>query len=127
MFERLKGIINNSYSNISNFKVACIVEMCDGKTFEGVNVENPSFKDGQIVVPKCEEHCNWCSYNEYDKKATFKCDEIIEKSKNGEITDANAISMILGKVCIMSECGWIPDRIVDKLSEMSRFFCNHMG
>ena len=59
--------------------------------------------------------------------ATFKCDEIIEKSKNGEITDANAISMVLGKVCIMSECGWIPDRIVDKLSDMSRFFCNHMG
>ena len=46
MFERLKSIINNSYSNISNFKVACIVKMIDGKTFEGVNVENPSFKDG---------------------------------------------------------------------------------
>ena len=49
MFERLKGIINNSYSNISNFKVACIVEMCDGKIFEGVNVENPSFKDGMCA------------------------------------------------------------------------------
>lgn len=46
MFEKLKCIINNSYSNISNYKVACIVEMKDGNTFEGVNVENPSFKDG---------------------------------------------------------------------------------
>ena len=46
MFERLKKIIENSYSTISNYKTACIVEMIDGKTFEGVNVENPSFKDG---------------------------------------------------------------------------------
>jgi cytidine deaminase len=46
MFEKLKKILNNSYTNILDFKVACIVEMIDGKTFEGVNVENPSFKDG---------------------------------------------------------------------------------
>ena len=46
MFERLKSIIKNSHSNISNFKVACIIEMSDGKTFEGVNIENPSFRDG---------------------------------------------------------------------------------
>ena len=46
MFERLKELKENSYSPISNFSVACIIEMIDGKTFEGVNVENPSFKDG---------------------------------------------------------------------------------
>jgi len=46
MFERLKSIIGNSYSIYSNFATACIVEMKDGTTFEGVNVENPSFKDG---------------------------------------------------------------------------------
>lgn len=46
MFERLKKIINNSYSVYSGFSVACIVEMKDGKIFEGVNIENPSFKDG---------------------------------------------------------------------------------
>ena len=49
MFERLKELRENSYSNISNYKTACIVEMIDGKTFEGVNVENPSFKDGMCA------------------------------------------------------------------------------
>ena len=60
MFERLKGIIDNSYSNKSDFKVACIVEMKDGKTFEGVNVENPSFKDGlcaeQVAIGTAVAH-----------------------------------------------------------------------
>ena len=46
MFNELKEIIDNSYSNISNYKVACIVKMKDGSIFKGVNVENPSFKDG---------------------------------------------------------------------------------
>lgn len=49
MFERLKELKENSYSPISNFSVACIIEMIDGKTFEGVNVENPSFKDGMCA------------------------------------------------------------------------------
>lgn len=46
MFERLKEIKKNSYSPKSEYAVACIVRMKDGNTFEGVNVENPSFKDG---------------------------------------------------------------------------------
>ena len=46
MYERLLKIRKNSYSYKSNYKVACIVEMKDGSTFEGVNIENPSFKDG---------------------------------------------------------------------------------
>ena len=46
MYKELNNIINNSYSNISNYKVACIVKMKDGEFFEGVNVENPSFKNG---------------------------------------------------------------------------------
>lgn len=49
MYKELCEIINNSYSNISNYKVACIVKMKDGKTFSGVNVENPSFKDGMCA------------------------------------------------------------------------------
>lgn len=46
MYDELKSIINNSYCKFSKFKVACIVKMKDGTTFSGVNVENPSFKDG---------------------------------------------------------------------------------
>lgn len=46
MYKELKGIIDNSYTKYSNYKVACIVKMKDGAIFKGVNVENPSFKDG---------------------------------------------------------------------------------
>lgn len=49
MFEKLKELKDNSYSPISDYKVACIIEMIDGKIFEGVNIENPSFKDGMCA------------------------------------------------------------------------------
>lgn len=43
MFEKLKDLLNNSYSPYSNFKVAAIAVMNDGKEFSGVNVENASY------------------------------------------------------------------------------------
>ena len=84
-------------------------------------------EDGNIVVAKSKEHCDWCYYIRRNKVKDFTCNQIIQSVKDGKITDENAIAMVLGKICIMSECGWIPDRIVDKLGEMSRFYCNHMG
>ena len=115
-----------SQSDIFGWYIGCSDALFGDAFYEKID-GNYYDRDGQVVVPKCEEHCSWCSYNEDSKNATFKCDEIIKKSNNGEITDENAIAMVLGKICIMSECGWIPDRIVDKLGEISRFFCNHMG
>lgn len=49
MFERLKELQNNCYVNNSNYKVSVIVKMKDGTLYEGVNVENPSFKDGMCA------------------------------------------------------------------------------
>ena len=46
MFEELKKLRNNSYSKLSNYCVASIVKMKDGSFFKGVNIDNPSFKDG---------------------------------------------------------------------------------
>ena len=43
MKEKLINLLNNSYSPYSNFKVATIIVMKDGKEFNGVNVENASF------------------------------------------------------------------------------------
>lgn len=43
MKERLIELHKNSYSPYSNFRVSSIVEMKDGKTFSGVNVENASY------------------------------------------------------------------------------------
>ncbi len=46
MEEKLKKLLNNSYSPYSNFKVSSIVVMKDGKEFTGVNVENASYGAG---------------------------------------------------------------------------------
>lgn len=43
MKEKLINLLNNSYSPYSNFRVATIVVMNDGKEFNGVNVENASY------------------------------------------------------------------------------------
>jgi len=43
MKEKLVELLNNAYSPYSNFKVASIVIMKDGKEFTGVNVENASY------------------------------------------------------------------------------------
>ncbi len=43
MKEKLQEILNNSYSPYSNFKVAAIAVMKDGKEFYGTNVENASY------------------------------------------------------------------------------------
>lgn len=43
MKEKLKELLNNSYSPYSHFRVASIVVMKDGHEFRGVNVENASY------------------------------------------------------------------------------------
>lgn len=43
MQEKLKELLKNSYSPYSNYRVAAIVVMKDGKEFKGVNVENASY------------------------------------------------------------------------------------
>ena len=43
MRDKLLKVLENSYSPYSNFKVAAIVVMNDGKEFSGVNVENASY------------------------------------------------------------------------------------
>lgn len=43
MKEKLVDLLKNSYSPYSNFRVAAICLMKDGKTFGGVNIENASY------------------------------------------------------------------------------------
>ena len=43
MKEKLVKLLENSYSPYSNFQVAAITVMKDGKEFPGVNVENASY------------------------------------------------------------------------------------
>jgi len=46
MYDNLKLIIKNSYSPLSKYKVACILKCKNGQEFIGVNIENPSTKNG---------------------------------------------------------------------------------
>lgn len=121
-----KKSVKASQSDIFGWYIGCGDALFGDEYYEKIDGHYYD-RDGKLVVPKCDDHCNWCSYNEHGPKSDFTCDEIIEKVQKGEITNDNAIAMVLGKICVMSECGWIPDRIVDKLGDMSRFFCNHMG
>lgn len=43
MREKLEKLLENSYANYSNYRVAAICVMKDGKEFNGVNVENASY------------------------------------------------------------------------------------
>lgn len=43
MQEKLKKLLENSYSPYSKFPVSAVVQMKDGKEFYGVNVENASY------------------------------------------------------------------------------------
>lgn len=46
MIEKLKELLKRSYSPYSNFPVAAIAIMKDGREFEGVNVEDASTRAG---------------------------------------------------------------------------------
>ena len=43
LYDEAKNVLNNSYSNYSNFKVAAALKMKNGEVITGVNVENASF------------------------------------------------------------------------------------
>lgn len=46
MLEKLLKLQENSYVPLTGFRTASIVVTGDGKAYPGVNVENPSFRDG---------------------------------------------------------------------------------
>lgn len=90
---------------------------CDREIFE----EN--ILDTDKSFPENCEVCEYCHFERNDEN----CKIFINGVKSGKITNANAISLVLGTVCVHSECGYIPDYIVNKLKGICDFSCNHMG
>lgn len=76
---------------------------------------------------KFGEDCDKCSCKGWCDES--ECIEVKEnlKGKYKDIPSEQACLYILGRVCIYSECGYIPDYIVEKLSGISEYSCNHMG
>lgn len=60
MLEKLKKLQENSYVPLTGFRTASIVVTKDGKSFPGVNVENPSFRDG--ICAEQNAIANACSH-----------------------------------------------------------------
>lgn len=77
-------------------------------------------------VVKFNGDCDKCDSNNYcwSKK---ECKETQKYIETHEIDMSNICLDILGRVCIESESGYIPEYIVDKLKSISNYCCNHMG
>lgn len=69
--------------------------------------------------------CDSCPDNEYCYKE--ECQETKQQFMGKEIPRDQACLYILGKICVCSECGYMPDYVVERLEKISEYSCNHMG
>lgn len=71
------------------------------------------------------DNCEACGQSEWCDK-----EECMHERKNIitlNIPEDKACLYMMGRVCIHSESGYIPDYVVEKLSKVSEYSCNHMG
>lgn len=69
---------------------------------------------------ECEKcSIDWCDY--------AKCEQLKTFLKDKDIPESKVCLYLLGRICIYSECGYIPYYVVEKLSEISEYSCDHMG
>lgn len=54
-------------------------------------------------------------------------DEDVQHAIDDGVPAEQACLYMMGRVCIHSESGYIPDYVVEKLCEVSEYSCNHMG
>lgn len=72
--------------------------------------------------------CNRCPAQYYcEKDRSEECDSMAELFKGKDIPEDKVCLYVLGKICVCSECGYLPDYIVERLEEISEYSCNHMG
>jgi len=60
MVDKLLKLQENSYVPLTGYRTSSIVITKDGKMFDGVNVENPSFRDG--ICAEQNAIANACSH-----------------------------------------------------------------
>lgn len=54
--DRLEGLLDNSYSPYSKYRVGCVIKDRQNRLFDGVNVENASF--GLTICAERAAICN---------------------------------------------------------------------
>ena len=79
-------------------------------------------------MPCYDDNSRNCSTCRYTKYCDFhkKCPDLIDKVKDAN-GDIDVVFEVFGQFCVASECGYIPDYVVQRLSGLSTFACNHMG
>lgn len=76
---------------------------------------------------KSDFDCNKCRINDWcSKEDNVECREAKKAYEEGFRIEFACLDL-LGRVCINSESGYIPDYVVEKLSDDSQYYCNHMG
>lgn len=78
MVEKLKDLLNNSYTPYYNFPVSCILITNDDNMFYGVNVESASPNAGICA----ERNAIYCAVAKGYKKDDFKELHIMNKTKD---------------------------------------------
>lgn len=71
--------------------------------------------------------CDGCRDAKYREYCHRECTEASKVIKDRNIPEDKACLYLLGRVCIHSESGYIPDYVVEKLHDISEYSCNHMG
>lgn len=67
--------------------------------------------------------CGECPFN-HNKEA---CEKFKSNEKEGKYTKETLVCKVLGKIGVISYCGYIPEYVVEKLGAKSNVYCNHMG
>ena len=88
-----------------------------------VNWYFPYIEEAYKYSATCDG-CRDVKYREYCHRECAKASEVI---KDNNIPEDKACLYLLGRVCIHSECGYIPNYVVEKLRDISEYSCNHMG
>ena len=79
----------------------------------------------EYIYEAFNSSCDNCNNNGWCNKE--KCDKCKDDIKSLNIPEDKACLYLLGRVCIESESGYIPNYVVEKLREKSTYSCNHMG
>ena len=76
-------------------------------------------------VFKYSGDCEACGQYEWCNQEKCMCE--LDDILTNNIPEDKACLYMMGRVCIHSESGYIPDYVVEKLSKVSEYSCNHMG
>lgn len=98
-----------------------VYNMLDTSAFEGKKIGD--------LLDKQDELCNSCHCNDNSlgKSKPQMCAAIRRKVEELGVKKPTLVAELLGKICIHSVSGYLPDYVVDRLREIANFSNTHMG